>query len=265
MANPKGLQLIPSTGVLVLAVGAALLAAVLVNIYIGYAKSEYQMGSKTFLQLQEDVEKGAPMMDRHLRPILVPKPILSAFERAVKAEDKDGVVIGKRAPRKLHKGQILFYADFIQEVGEEGGLNPQKGYELFTIPISPDNALGRQLQPGSYVTVYGDFNVDPDPKKEDIRVLPVLSYVQVRALAGLTTAPEPGKAIAYDNIQVVVRESQVRQLLQIQKLLKFRRFTLTMAHTPEGSESKMEPEINKEVLALIEKTRLPVGAALPAP
>jgi len=258
----KTAQLIPSTGVLVAAIAAAILAAILVNIYIGYAESAYEAGAITVLQLREDVEKGAPILDRHIQIRKIPKVLQDAFERAVKANEKDGVVVGKRAPRKLHKGQILFYADFIREAGDELAINPPKGFEVVTIPISADNTLGRQLQPGGYVTVYGDFDFDPDPKKEDVQIKAVLTNVQVRGIGG--SADVTDKSRSYDNIQLVVKQSQVRQLLQIQKLLRARRFTVTVSHRAEGAVAA-DPEINKEVLSLIEKSVLPGGMALPPP
>jgi len=70
------------------------------------------------------------------------------------------------------------------------------------------------------------------------------------------------KPRSYDSIQIVVRESQARQLLQIQKILKSRKFTVTVAHRPEGVETA-EPEINKAILDLVEKARVPDGLVLP--
>lgn len=254
MASSKAAQLIPSTGVLIGALGAALAAAILVNVYVGYAKSEYEEGSKTFLQLQEDVERNTPLQDRHMKAVRIPKPLLPAFERAVKADEKESLVVGKKAPRRLTRGQFLFYSDFLREAGDESTINPPKGMELISIPISPDAAFGRQLQPGAYVTLFGDFDISPDPKKAEIRVLEVMKNVQVRSLGGDPNVVVSEKARSYDSIQLIVKQSQAPQLLQIKNLLRSKRFTITVSHSPQGSETA-EPEITRDVLSLLDKTK----------
>ena len=48
MASSKEMQWIPSGGVLAVAIGAALVAAILVNVYIGHVRSQYEEGSRQF-------------------------------------------------------------------------------------------------------------------------------------------------------------------------------------------------------------------------
>ena len=49
MAKSKDASWLPSGGVLVAALVCAVVAAILVNIYIGYAKSAYELGAKNVL------------------------------------------------------------------------------------------------------------------------------------------------------------------------------------------------------------------------
>jgi hypothetical protein len=65
-------------------------------------------------------------------------------------------------------------------------------------------------------------------------------------------------------VQITLRESQVRQMMQIKTLLRSRRFTLAMAGTPEGTGAG-EPDISRKILDLIEKPRGGAAPAMPPP
>lgn len=262
MAKSKDTSWVPSGGVLVVALVCAVIAAILVNIYIGYAKSAYELGAKSVLQLTDNVPLGTPVPATHLKAVKIPGVLLDAFEGAIAASDKDTLVIGKKALRDLRKNQILFYADLIEnEAAKPYVLKP--GQQMITIPIDSSASLGQQLQPGGYVTIYGDFDLSPDVKKPDIQQEIVMKNVQVRSLGG-STEPVGSKGRSYDNVQIILRESQVRQMMQIKTLLRSRRFTLAMAGTPEGTGAG-EPDISKKILDLIEKPRGGAAPAMPPP
>jgi Flp pilus assembly protein CpaB len=260
MAKSKDASWLPSGGVLVAALVCAVVAAILVNIYIGYAKSAYELGAKNVLQLTADVPLGTPVLAAQLKIVKIPGVLLDAFDNAIQASDKDTLVVNHKALRDLRKGQILFYADLIENEVAKGQSALKPGYQMITIPIDSASSLGQQLQPGGYVTIYGDFDFSADPKKPDIQQKEVMKNVQVRALGG-STEPVGPKGRQYDTVQIILRESQARQMMQIKTMLRSRHFTLAMAGTPEGVGAG-EPDISKEILNLIEKPR---GGAAPAP
>jgi len=265
MAKSKELQQwLPSGGVLVVAIGAALVAAILVNVYISYVKSEYEAGAKDVLQMKEDVEEGTPLQDRHLRVVMLPKPFVPAMKQAIDVKDKNSSVIGKKAPRRMYPGEFLFYPDFIPDPTREQIADVPKGYSLITIPISGETP-GAQLQPGAFVTIYGDFNVGGDSRRQDVQVLRVVDNVRVKLVGG-SAEPVGEKNRSYNDISIIIRQTQAQQLLQIQRALPSKRFTITLAHRPEGPESA-EPEVDRQVLDLIEKGKVPLPGppAVPAP
>ena len=260
MAPSKEMQWIPSGGVLAVAIGAALVAAILVNVYIGHVRSQYEDGSKQFYQLKDRVDKGSPIQERNLAPVPIPRKLEPAFKMAAQ-DDADGrLLIGRKAPRNMAPGEFLWFYEFKEEGAGEITHIP-KGYELVTIPINTDNPFGQQLQPGGYVNIRGEFEVGSDSKKSEVRVMTVMENVQVKALGG-SAEPVAQRSRTYDNIQIMVRSSQAKQLLEIQRFLKTKRFALGVTSQPEGMA--VESEISKEVLNLIEKPR---GAApgLPPP
>jgi hypothetical protein len=263
MASSKEMQWIPSGGVLAVAIGAALVAAILVNVYIGHVRSQYEDGSMQFYQLKDPVDKGSPIpSERNLILVRIPRQLEPAFKMAASADDAAGrMLIGRKAPRNMASGEFLWFNEFKEEGAGEITHIP-KGYELVTIPINTDNPFGQQLQPGGYVNIRGEFEVGSDPKKSELRVMTVMENVQVKALGG-SAEPVAQRARTYDNVQIMVRSNQAKQLLEIQRFLKTKRFALGVTSQPEGTT--VESEISKEVLNLIEKPRGASAPALPPP
>jgi len=256
MAKRKENQWIPSGGVLAVALGAAVLAAILVNVYLGYAKSAYERGSQGFLQLVRPVAKGKPIEAADLKVVFIPKPLLEtgAFKKAVTVEDKDSVIIKKKARRPMYEGEFLFYFDFLEDTGMTTLEPPPQGFEMMTIEIKPEPLL----QPGSYVNIRGRFDTDPDPKKERIEVMDVLHNVQIKALDG-SPGPVEEKKRAANNIQIVLRQSMAKQLQQVQESMVSKSFTVSLTGSPEGA-ARAEPKFDPAILALIEKAAAPPAA-----
>jgi len=256
MAKTGPMQLIPSGGVLAAAIGAGLVAAILVNIYASSIRSQYENGSKSFYVLKDNVAAGNPIQKQNLTAVPIPKPLLPAFDKvAVTADAQGDTVIGRKAPRDLKKGTFLWFPDFI-DTGIAEERNIPKGQEIITIRVDPNTSLGMQLQPGSYVNVRGIFDTSSDARNPRFESLDVMKNVQVRGLGGVSAASERGRS--YDNIQIVIPSVQARQMLQVQKMLQSGSFTLGEVGMPDV---KAEPKIEKEVLDLMNRVRTPATAA----
>jgi len=85
MAKAKENPWIPSGGVLIVAVVAAIVAAVLLNVYIGLIEAPYEV-TVPFLVLKKDVPKGEALEEGHLAVVEIPEPLLrnNAFGRFVR-------------------------------------------------------------------------------------------------------------------------------------------------------------------------------------
>jgi len=255
MARRKDNPWLPSGGVLVVAVIAAVLAGILLNVYVGYIKDGYAAGSVTFLQMKRDIAKGKPIESGDVAPFRVPKPMLEYFSKVVKAKDADGLIIGKKARRTMFQGEFLQYMDFLPGSGK--GLEKiRAGYERMTIFIQPEPLL----QPGAFITIRGYFDTNPDPKKEDIEILDVLNNVQVKAIGGSAETVESKRRSA-DNIQIEIRTTQVTQLLQISKELADKHFLVSLSPTPTGVAG--EPKFSDKILDHLAKLRTTVPTTTP--
>jgi len=266
MAKASGSQWIPSGGVLVVAAVAGLLAAILVNVYLGYVKGQYEEGSRAYYVLKEDVPLGQPIQQRSLVPQSIPKPMVRAFEdaKAIEANEKALKILGMKAPHDMRKGAFLWWSDFVVEEGSREVKIP-KGCEMITIRVDPNISLGQVLQPGGYVNIRGLFDTGVDPRNPRIESLDVMKNVQVRGLNGSPT-PVAGRT-DITNIQIIVPSEQAKKLLQIQGVLKTGHFAIGEVSAPDAT-SMADPAIEKEVLALLNRPRATAatgGAALPPP
>ncbi len=233
MAKTTEAQWIPSGGVLAVAIGAALVAAILVNLYVGYARSAYENGAKDYLVLKTAVGRNDPIQETNLVGVKVPKKLESQFTLAI-VNDPAGraVIVGKKAPRNLSAGEFLWYPEFTNDLqGQVFQIPPD--CEIVTIMINPQ-PLGQQLQPGGYVALHGEFNYSSskDTSRADWRPLVVMDSVQAKALGG-STEPVAVKARTYDNIQIMLKKSQVQELMQIIEFAKDHRFTLGVVANQE--------------------------------
>jgi len=250
MAASNRMQLIPSTGVLLGAIAAGVVAAVLINVYIGSVESRYTAGSMSIYVLKEPVKEGQSLLVKQLTTVRVPRIFEKAFEKALKPGE-EGYLMNKTAPRTMGEGQPIFYGDLYEEGVIELPINPRRGEDLLTIPVQSDNSPGRQLQPGGYVRLYAVFDLDPDPRKEQRETMDVIENVQVRAVDGSTRPTAADKRGRYDNISILVTQDQAKKLLQIQDVMVEKSFIVTVTHRPD-SVVELEPKINPEVLRFIE-------------
>jgi len=247
MAKLKRAELIPSIGVLAAAIGCGVVAAILVNLYIGRIKANYAGTAFRVLQLRRDVPAGKAIKRQDVKAVGVSPYFEKAFEKAFKPKDID-LLLGKQAPRNLTAGQVLYYGEFQEESVGELAVNPQMGYDLLTIPIETDNSPGRQLQPGYYVRIYAVFWKDPDQGKKGGQVTEeVIRNVQVRAVDGSTRPIPADKRTRYDNITILVTRAQAKTLLELQNRMARKSFIVTVTHRPREMEA-LEPEIDDAVL-----------------
>lgn len=245
MAKAKENAWLPSGGVLILAVVSAVLAAFLLNVYIGLVEAPYEV-TVPFIVLKQNVAKGEAIEEGHLDKVEVPEPLLEKgnFDRFVPLRDKT-VVLKKKAQWDLHKGNWLTYRD-VGRGGEEPVLRElPSGYQMLTIDIEPEPAL----QPGAFVTVRGRFDMQPDNRTEEIEVLDVLYDVQVKTVGGSAKAVDDRRRSA-DNIQIFLQKDNVKRLLQIKERMASDRFLVTIQRSPEGVRG--EPTIAPEAIDLMQ-------------
>ena len=272
MAKSPEVQWIPSGSVLAVAIGAALVAAILVNVYLGYARRQYEDGGQEFYRLVNKVNAKDKIVLANIEAIKVPRLLVDALLAAkVVPATPEGrnIILDKPAPRDMAAHEFFFIPEF-ERYAHGIIASPSPGHVLVSLDISADSQpAGQQLQPGSYVRIMGTFNVSTDPKREDPSLLTVMDFVQVRTIDG---SPEPStdKGRRPSSIQIEVPADVGKQFHQLQDLLVKQHqkpgFIIDVASVPDRASS--EPALHQDVMKLLTAPKprpAAVGPTGPAP
>jgi len=109
-------------------------------------------------------------------------------------------------------------------------------------------------------TIMGAFDINPEDRKEDRRIMDVLYNIQVKAVGGSSEATEV-KRRADNNITVELKQTQIRQLLQIKESLVDKHFIVSLSPSPTGRAG--EPKFSDEILDYIAQLNRVVPPATP--
>jgi hypothetical protein len=212
MGKSTETQWIPSGSVLAVAIAAALVAVILVNVYVGYAKKDYERGSKQYYQLRDRVNKGQKIQERNLVAIVIPNKLVPAFDAAkIVPADSNGLVNvrDQQAPRDLAAGEFLFYSDF--RTGGTADIKIPPGFELISLPVSQESNYGEQLQVGSYVNIRAQLDKNNDPKKpQDIQGYLILENMQIKSING-SVAKRTAKDQQAKEVQFLLKGAQMAE------------------------------------------------------
>jgi hypothetical protein len=271
MAKTPETQWIPSGSVLAVAIGAALLAAILVNVYLGYVRGKYEDGGQEFYQLINKVKAKDKITNGNVRKILVPRLLVEALKAAkVVPATPEGtnIIMDKPAPRDMDAGEFFFITDFTHGSGLST-LQPSKGHEFVSVLVSPDSqASGMQLQPGTYVTIRGVFYDLNNPKVVNPEPMTILDSIQMRLVDG---SPEPilDKTKKPRSVQIELRPDQAKQFYMLQGLLDKSKggFLVDVTGAPENAtlEPEFHPDVIKFLSARPRTMATPGGTTAPTP
>lgn len=199
-------------------------------------------GSIEVLQFREDVATGDPIRDTNLETVSVPRAFAPAFRQAMRRGDEP-LVLGLHAPRRFHRGEILFGPHMLTDPWHTVDL-PQ-GHELVELPVDPKRSPVGQLHPGAYVSVYGDFARGQDGPP---RTLWVLRNARAATVDGSAVYRTGVVRETCARVGVVIRVEDAAAMREIEKRLAASGFSLGIAAEPDRDQEYL-PEVNKEIIA----------------
>lgn len=216
--NPAGLQ--PGNPKLVIvAVVLALLAVVLVNVYISMVRAADQPGSFTVFRLNVSVKPGETLQQRDVTAVKVDKRFANAFKTAVKANPQgEPFQLGQTFHRAASMNDVLTYDLFEPRSSERLDLTIDPGQRGVALPVNSQKLPG-DIQPGMYVDITAPFH----NKSGQMTVLPVIERVKV-LLVGSQSAlnqqnsQDPANTSNYSTITVEVTPKQALELSEIQHM-----------------------------------------------
>ncbi len=243
----KDAQLFTSRWLLLAGIVCAVLAAIVVNLYLGSVKSQYESGTFYVVQVTRDVPANGKVTEADVKLVSVPPGFEKAFDKAFK-DNTDFFIGGKPCRRRLNIGDVLFFSDFLDVQTTPEPVKPPVGYEYMSLPILKDSSPGMQLQPGSFVAVRGRFDVTPGGKQRDFETFTVIPGIQAQTL---DDSKEPQTSGNYSRVGVFVKREQVKILTDILGKAEGRKFLITLTSVPSGGRG-VEPEIDAALVRLIQ-------------
>lgn len=246
-AGPEG----GSLKLVAVAVILAVVAVVLVNLYVIAAREQLREDEINIYMLRAPVETGDALDGKDVETVQMPKSLKTSFQSAgfiVGDADEPGVedYLGKRFVRDAPRSGLLELRHFIRATGITAEVDVSPGKRLVAVPV--DRAtLPASLRPGTMIDLEAEFR--------GRGVLPVMERVRVIAVGGTRIQDvaqgedAPGRASSKIDIEVAPEEAT--HLAQIEKRT-VGSFRVHVRPTGETALPKIGREgINPEVLRLI--------------
>jgi Flp pilus assembly protein CpaB len=206
-----------NTVLLVVAIVLALVAVVLVNLYVQSIREERAVDTFTVFRLAREVSVGDEVDEGMLEEVQVPEELRDSFANAVRRENGQLLLssrtFGRSAPRLAVLTHDLLLGDDVMNTG----LPIPRGYRGFAMPVDP-RRVPPALSPGSHVDIEGEFR---GPPGTPIEVLPVMENVRVLAVGARNEGEDQGRSGrgSYSTITILVQAGQDTQLAQINNML----------------------------------------------
>lgn len=201
-------------GTIALATGAAVLAAVVVLVYINRYRTSVDEGAQpvSVLVAKSLIEKGTPGN-------VVASDELYQIAQVAKADLQDGAMLdpsslrGRVAVDDIYPGKQLTAADFTARPSDAIDLKLARDQRAVSVPIDAAHGLVGHVQAGDHVDVLVGFNIQklgpdgsPDP---DAATRPVLRTLMQNVL--VLDAPAAAKGLASNSGANVVLRVDPRQ------------------------------------------------------
>ena len=247
----------------VVAVIVALVAVVLINLYLVSQGKERAEDEVSVFFLNRTVEPGDKLKWDDIDEKRIPRRYEDAFGKAVRDRNfLDNKIKGKvPVSRIIPRGSVLMFAQFTGEDGSAGLLRPHRGMRLGALPVNSRTVPG-SIQPGVIVDIEAPFGVGGKIPK----VLTVMERVRVKAVGTRTIdeqREEGGRRRAmrsFRTITIEIEPMEATYLSMIERLA-VGEFDLHLRDTADDGYPKTgRPGINPQVLRLLEKA---LGQALP--
>jgi len=238
-----------------IALALALLAVILVNLYVAMIKRQAHEGEFTVYRLVTRYKSGQKLSAKDVQPVRIPRRYMDSFEGAVMEDSADDdqaltAVVGTRLRSPARRNQFLTHDLFTDPHLTEMDTRITQGMRLVALPVNP-RALPGSLQPGMYVDIEAQF------PGGGLNILPVMERVEVFSVGSRTVAGDArstGRSQRnFTTISLQVGPDDATSLEKIKKLV-IGDFELHMRNPADNSTPKIpEGGINPQVLKLIDR------------
>jgi Flp pilus assembly protein CpaB len=242
-----------------LALGFALVAVILVNAYIEYVRRQVEQASFNVYVLTRSLAPGDRLKERDVRKVAVPKSFENNLrELHLMNDDEVQVKLGEGTPveRAASQGDLLRWEVYTAPDGP-APVEISKGKRLVSLPVNSRTVPG-SLRPGMFVDIEAAFNRGGAVPE----VLPVMERVKVKAVGTHTVGEEasaaPGRTRSLGSFRAITIEvspAEATDLSMIERVA-VGDFELHL-HNPDDNTAPKIPNggINPDVLDLLDKRK----------
>jgi Flp pilus assembly protein CpaB len=205
--------------ILIVAVVLAVVAVVLVNVYLKDQEDRQKRGYLSVVEVTRRLDKGQALTKADVREASIPPVDPLVAEKMVKSNELPGILEGNRPlARTVEKGDRLLWTHFTSETGEGGGPEPPTGFVWVSLPLDRKTNPGMLIRQGMYVKVYATM---PAGANQAAKTSLVLDRALVAAINGRTAYdPQDPRSQSAVMLQFQVTPPQAEKLYTINYYLK---------------------------------------------
>ncbi len=224
-----------STRLVIIALVMALLAVILVNVYVSFAKTRAAGGSLIIYRATRALNPGDRLTDKDLEAVEVPDRFQQTYTNVIK-RDQTGRAdrLGDEIKRPIAHNEFITYGHFVEdpERSLSGKITP--GKRLVALPVKSD--ILPSIGTGMRVDIAAPFigaGAAPD-------VLLVIENVEIRSVGQFTEIDEQasdGRRRAPTSFKTITIEVLPQQALQLSRIEKIAAGPFELHIRPEGGDS----------------------------
>ena len=207
-----------SKSVLITAVVLAVVAVVIVNVYI--KAMEGRQKRLSVVEAKRRLERDRPLASEDVRVVEIAMPAKSVADRMVKKDQLADILGGGRPLLKtVNKNERLWWSHFISDSSTPGRDLVPLGYRLKKVQVNPKKSPTKQLRQGMYV----DLQATMPPNRaggQPAFTVYLLERVMVQAVGDRTLYDPPVARPDYSSVTLQVTPEQARKLATIEDYLR---------------------------------------------
>jgi Flp pilus assembly protein CpaB len=222
-ADPRPAAIAPAGGARLVLVAAALaiVAVVLLNLYIVAVKRQNQSKMLTRYELLATLRPGEKLQAKDLKPVKVPEQFEQAFSRFISDADI-ALKFGQTVRRPAYSGELLAYDVFKEAQGADLDQEITPGFRLYALPVNSRGIIGG-LRPGMFVDIEAPFHAAGGGGEGTPIVLPIMERVKLKTVGGRSIADEAAgeaarRAGSFQTVGIEVTPQATDKLSMIQKM-----------------------------------------------
>jgi pilus assembly protein CpaB len=187
---------------------AAIVAVVLVNLYVANIRGQYTSSPVVVLQAIHDVPEGQAVSAKDYKKVALPRNLFAAVTSYAVTEQDLPILASTPLRHGLKTGDIISYSHLSRTVQEALRDTIPPGMRAISIPVSEEGSVSNFVQPGDLVDIIATLVT-----KDQIVTKPVLTTVRVLAVGGEYSENASTQRGHYATVTLEVTMEQAEKLI----------------------------------------------------